>query len=165
MFLEISKKKYLEMQKMLEEMGVKIEVSDCSVKGDKEPMVHIELLGLTDRQREEINRHFGRDTVQLQEELEHPDVPGRTLSYEARNQAKELMKESYGRDAGYVDRDGNGMDDDAQEEREEEIDEKRRQDNEKKRKNRKDENRHIPLTELVVDEVMGNSEHLIDPDR
>lgn len=66
MFVEVSRKKYEELKEMLKEMGIDFEASDCTLPGDKEQMVHVEIAGpkiLTTQQVQQINQIFGVATL------------------------------------------------------------------------------------------------------
>jgi signal recognition particle subunit SEC65 len=73
MFVEVTKKQYEKMKKMLQEMGIKIEVSDCTLPKDKEQMVHIEVMGLTEKQKEQINEIFGIGTIMIDRDADGRD--------------------------------------------------------------------------------------------
>ena len=73
MFVEVTKKQYEKMKKMLQEMGIKIEVSDCTLPKDKEQMVHIEVMGLTEKQKEQINEIFGIGTIMIDRDADGLD--------------------------------------------------------------------------------------------
>lgn len=65
MFVEITRRNYEKMKRMLEEMGVKFVVTDCTLPKDREKMVHIEINGLTPENIKQINETFGRDTIEV----------------------------------------------------------------------------------------------------
>lgn len=51
MWVEISKGKYDQLQKKLKEMGIDVEISDCTTKEDVERMIHIEFPQLSNEQK------------------------------------------------------------------------------------------------------------------
>jgi hypothetical protein len=68
MFVEVKRSMYERLKKVLQELGVSYEPSDCTLPGDKEQMVHIEIVStLTERQRlvidKELEEMFGRADI------------------------------------------------------------------------------------------------------
>lgn len=64
MFVELTKEKYEQLAKMLREMGIAFEASDCTLPGESVRMVHVEIPGeLRKEQIDLINDTFGKDAM------------------------------------------------------------------------------------------------------
>lgn len=63
MYIELSREKYEKMKGLLLEMGVIFRATDCTIPGDKEQMVHVEVGQLTPLQIKNINEAYGQDTI------------------------------------------------------------------------------------------------------
>lgn len=55
MFVELSQKNFEKLKKKLDEMGVQYEVSDCTLPGEKNMVVHVELGALPEDVTKELN--------------------------------------------------------------------------------------------------------------
>ena len=64
MFVEISKSKYEKLEKKLKELGLNVEISDCTLPKEIEIMLHIEFPSLTNEQKiiiqKEIESIYGK---------------------------------------------------------------------------------------------------------
>lgn len=63
MYIELSRTRYEDLKKRLLEMGIEFKATDCTIPGDKEQMVHIEVGQLTPLQIKNINEAYGQDTI------------------------------------------------------------------------------------------------------
>lgn len=67
MWIEISKEKYDQLQKKLKEMGIDVEISDCTTKEDIERMIHIEFPQLSNEQKiiiqKQIDYIYGKGDI------------------------------------------------------------------------------------------------------
>ena len=113
-FVEMTRKNYEKMKKMLEEMGVKVEITDCTLPKDKEAMVHVDIVGLTEKQKAQINEVFAQEGILVQK-----DIPVERNETNMTIQEKEQFNSVFGKGSVKDDRDGDGIDDNIEKEMEE----------------------------------------------
>lgn len=73
MYIELSRTKYEKMKGLLLELEITFQATDCTIPGDKEQMVHVEVGQLTPLQIKNINDAYGQDTIPV--DLDMDGVP------------------------------------------------------------------------------------------
>lgn len=143
-FVEMTKRNYEKMKKMLEEMGVKVEIYDCTLPKDKEQMVHVDIVGLTEKQKAQINEIFDREGIIVQK-----DIPVERNETNMTIQEKEQFNSVFGAGTVKDDRDGDGLDDNLEKEMEE--------DGPREIRRRKSDGQYVGPIKGAIDEFTGKN--------